>query len=409
MGFATARAQWDSIGYVEPNVYFTSPLVAYEFVNTVGGTPSNPWSYGCFYKSVNGEGTLLAQVGGEFPGTFGSVLSFRFLTNDTGFAAYNYMNMTSVLTSTTDGGSSWNPIWGHSGYNVVYSFLRSDYGYYFMLGVPASDTTRGLTLYNQDSYSIQDTTFFPDVKSILFINDSTGFAFCGSISYALFRTFDFGHTWSAPNYPNNKLKKICFPNQSTGFILDTANYLYSSSDLGATWNPIGLIPMEDVLDIFFLTSDIGWAAGTHGIVLKTLTGGNQWETVLTPTTHDIIQIRFFTPDIGYFVTNYCQYFNYCFSQLYRTTAGPWGVSEIEPARPLRIIQNPVSTKLRLTTSNPTEWITNIEIISSPGQVVYHSDNYSPEINVSSFRNGIYLYKYDYQGKTFTEKFIINVH
>jgi hypothetical protein len=406
-GIDSVNAQWDSIGYINPTTFFTSPLVSYLYTNVAGGTPSNPWEYGYLYKIVNDEGTRIFQTGSEFPYVFGSILSFNFRNNDTGFVGFTYMNEAN-LVRTTDGGSSWDLITEYFGDNIIYSFLRTDYGYYFRPDLPTSDTTKGLTLFDNGLHSIQDSTFLDslDVKSILFINDSTGFTLCGRFGYTMFRTFDFGKTWNETEYPLNKLKKIFFPGNERGFLLDTANFLYSSTDLGATWSLIDSIPMEHVLDFYFLNPDTGWAAGSHGNIMKTTTGGMQWEIVQSPTINDIVQIRFFSPDVGYMITRYCQYTNYCDYQLYRTHSGPWGVGEKEATRPIRIIENPVRTKLRLTATTSSELISPVEIISTYGKVVYHSDNYSAEIDVSSLPAGLYFLRYSTNLTSYVLKFIV---
>jgi len=403
----SVNAQWDSIGYINPTTVFTSPLVSYSFQNVSGGAGSTGYEYGCFYKSVDDEGTMLFQVGSEHsPMFYCCILNFGFLNNDTGFVGL--VDNRTRLIRTTDGGSSWVQIISGYGYNVLYSFLRPEYGYYYMVGLSESDTTRGLTLFDHGSRSVQDSAFLDslDVKSILFINDSTGFTLCGRYGKTMFRSFDYGKTWNASEYPLNKLKKISFPDNSRGFLLDTANFLYSSSDLGATWNLIDSIPMEHVFDFYFLNPDTGWAAGSHGNIMKTTTGGMQWESVQSPTIKDIVQIRFFSPDVGYMFTRYCQYTNYCHYQLYRTHSGPWGVGEKEAITTLRILENPVRTKLRLSATTSPELISPVEIISTYGKVVYHSNSYSAEIDVSSLPAGLYFLRYSTSRTPYVIKFIV---
>jgi hypothetical protein len=397
-GITAARAQWDSIGFVDRNLILTSPLISYEFENVFVGTPSHPAEYGDFFKSTDGLNSFytLLHVGGYYQMGFFGMMDFL---NDTcGYITYG-SDMGGKLVQTTDGGETFTDI-AYGAPWFIFSFLRPDYGYY---EVDASDNA--LMLYNNGVVSQQDTSFIPQCGylTMKFINDSTGFVVVASTNI-LYRTIDYGKTWSHPVSIPDQVTKFFFTRDFKGYVLGVNDSLYSSADLGATWTCVSAIPMSQAKDIFFLNSDTGWAAGTEGKILKTVTGGQQWVNVPSGTTGEITKIGFFTSTIGYFIVNYSDYSPY--TLLYRTHSGPWGFGEKEAARPLRIIENPVRTKLRLTAKTSPELITSIEIISTNGKVVYNPNSYSAEIDVSTLPAGLYLFKYNFQGRTLAEKFII---
>jgi photosystem II stability/assembly factor-like uncharacterized protein len=53
--------------------------------------------------------------------------------------------------------------------------------------------------------------------------------------------------------------------------------------------------------VFFRTRDIGWCAGYHGIVLKTVNSGTSWSEQTSGSTSDLYSLYFCKPDTGFAV------------------------------------------------------------------------------------------------------------
>jgi photosystem II stability/assembly factor-like uncharacterized protein len=70
---------------------------------------------------------------------------------------------------------------------------------------------------------------------------------------------------------------------------------------GLTWQSQGSTIDEDLLGLFFLTPDLGWACGTNGVILKTLDGGMNWTVKNTPTNAKLSDIYFVNEDDGWAV------------------------------------------------------------------------------------------------------------
>lgn|GEM_PF-1214021 len=403
-GYEAIMAQWDSVGQVEPNIVFTSPHVAYYYYNETGGTPSNPTGIGHLYKSTDtwNTWTEIYSIGSWTPWNVGRIWGLQFINDSVGCICSNLMSY-GGLSHSTDGGASWKSIAGGLS-DIPFSFLRADYGYYKAYG-PAGN---GFYLYDHGQSTKQDSTFAGVnylLDILLFINDSIGFLIPHCYSPQVYRTIDYGKTWELSG-DAGIAKKIIFPHMSKGFYLNTSSDLYSTTDLGATWTLVGRIPLSPVIDLFFLDSLTGWAAGNDGQILKTTSGGVSWEVVPAASTDDITRIQFFSESIGYYISIHHYQSSEAKYILYRTHAGPWGIIQTDIRRPLKIVQNPVRSKLVLSFNTADQQITFIDIVTLKRQVVFHSDKFLREIDVSSFAPGIYFLRYKTLQGTFSEKFIV---
>lgn len=405
-------AQWDSLGYSTLNHQFTSPMIGYYFYNESGGSPSNPYGTGYLLKSIDGWNTWtqIYQIGSGDNPNVGFIDAIMFLNDTVGYMAA-YYNGIGGLSQTSNGGLSWGTFIGGNEPPIHFSFLRADYGYAKIWGPPGY----GLYLYDDGQKTLQNDSFVNSIYSIrtlMFINDSTGFLVPAWNNPPVYRTSDYGKTWQLTGDSSWACSKVVFPEDKKGYYLNSAlintkqaNMLYSSSDMGATWSFVGEIPITKVNDLFFLNQDTGWAAGINGKIMKTTTGGLSWEEVPAYNADDIVRIRFFTENIGYYNTLKV-YNNFPFSFLYRTQAGPWGVEDQKYPEPIRIVQNPVSSRLLLQTDIPDADIMSLDIITLTGNAVYHSTSFTHQIDLSFLAPGLYLLRYQYQGRYFIEKFII---
>lgn len=59
-------------------------------------------------------------------------------------------------------------------------------------------------------------------------------------------------------------------------------------------------------DVFFINPSYGWAIGFQGAVIKTIDGGQKWETVNTGSNADFRSIRFLDTEFGWMVSRHYQ-------------------------------------------------------------------------------------------------------
>lgn len=222
-------AQWDSVGFVEPNINLTSPNVGYYYHND---------EYGNLFRSDDGWDTwnLIHTVGtSEWPG---GILSMSFKNDSVGYMLAYVMGF-GGLTQTVDRGITWTSIIGCDD-NTKYSFPRASFGY--LITWIGSLGGFGLYLYDNGILVRQDSTLPIPTSSMLFINDSTGFISNGGANEGTYRTTDYGKTWQLSGDSNWVIRKIVFPENSKGFCLTNTSDLYSTSDMGTTWSHLGNNP-----------------------------------------------------------------------------------------------------------------------------------------------------------------------
>ena len=133
------------------------------------------------------------------------------------------------------------------------------------------------------------------LSSIDFIDEQTGFV-GGSIgleSNFIFKTTDGGLNWSQSDSLDEGIIAIKFPSDNlTGFASghnpgSGNNSIYKTTDGGTSWvrksMPV-LSPFGDIKSFYFVSNQIGYAAGNRTI-LKTIDFGETWFSVYTGNDH----------------------------------------------------------------------------------------------------------------------------
>lgn len=394
-------AQWESVCEVSPNIIITSPMVAYYYWNEGGGTPSNPWGIGHVMRTTDGlnSWTEIYSIGSEYTQEAGSIWSLDFINDTVGCIGIFQMPFTSAFYHTHDGGENWKSIVPGPPDEICISFPRADYGYF------TGYSTNGYGLYRYDD-GIKTKLDSIWLRSLYFINDSVGFRKPLQSNTPYYRTDDYGVTWQVACDSSLTVKKIMFPGKQYGFYVTTSSELFYSNDQGLTWSFVTNVPITPLRDLFFLDSIHGWACGNNGQILKTITGGLTWEQVPAASTDNVSSIIFFSEEVGYY-TSVVKHFWDSTYVLYRTATGPWGIESTEPAKPVRILHNPIRSVLVLKNDVPDADIEMMDIITMTGKPVFHSTVFTQQIDISSMASGLYMLRYRYQDRYFTEKFIIS--
>nr|HMT11455.1 YCF48-related protein [Ignavibacteria bacterium] len=109
------------------------------------------------------------------------------------------------------------------------------------------------------------------VRDITFVNSATGFI--SGEAGILLRTTNTGDTWNEmPLGTNAILYSVKFPNQFIGFIAAEGK-VFKTYNSGANWQEVFDQNSDSLIGAYFLNPDIGYVAGKHGKVYKTITGG----------------------------------------------------------------------------------------------------------------------------------------
>lgn len=120
--------------------------------------------------------------------------------------------------------------------------------------------------------------------------------------------------WSEVYTAQDKsLNAVVFtPDTNIAFAVGDNGVIVKSNNNGVSWSTLSSGTTNNLNDVYFATSLIGWAAGDFGTILKTTDGGANWSAkVFTSTSgaKDIHKIRFDGTQNGYaFGTNASSYY-----------------------------------------------------------------------------------------------------
>ena len=252
---------------------------------------------GVLIKSTNG-GVNWKHTGLNEPGNLKSV---KFTDNYTGYICGGNGTSEGVIYRTTDFGASWVNQFRDSSHLNSICFINSQTGWAAgVKGTFLKTTNSGINWVRE---SFQDTT----INNIYFINNNTGFIcsrkifkttnsglnwyqvlndpsihlqVTGNIVYAISRLFnvsylnrstDLGETWSSASQGNGLNFSFHFVNSETGW-LSNGSVIRRTTNGGNNWS-IQPGTGISVLTMYFSDPVHGWAAGTGGSVIRTITGG----------------------------------------------------------------------------------------------------------------------------------------
>ncbi len=133
------------------------------------------------------------------------------------------------------------------------------------------------------------------LQEVYFLNQDTGFVVGLD---KIFKTSDGGNSWQTVHLGSQIISGVYFSNNTNGYAVGidaslNKSTILQSTDGGNNWTPTNLVVSENLTDVFFLNTNIGFTVGGNGTLFKTTDGGINWNPLTTGTT-DVLNSVFFT-------------------------------------------------------------------------------------------------------------------
>ena len=138
------------------------------------------------------------------------------------------------------------------------------------------------------------------------INDNLGYAISNSGS--VIKTTDGWQTATNVNYGGNSVHdRLFFLNENFGFIAGYRRFMKMTLDGGTIWTSVTIpstlmVSGEDITDVEFVNTTVGFVITSNGNVLKTIDQGVTWtKTQLQGGNYQIEELEFINENIGFAV------------------------------------------------------------------------------------------------------------
>jgi photosystem II stability/assembly factor-like uncharacterized protein len=369
---SSTKAQWTLLPFFTEkslnSVFFTDANNGY----IVGDS-------GLIYKTIDGGLNWFPQVSG----TGNMLKSVYFPTPNIGYA----VGIWGTILKTLDAGETWSPQYSGNNYNIVSVHFTDAYN-----GCAVGwDTYNGVSIITTNNGGSSWTSHVQvgnllSLNSVFFTNQNTGFA-TGPMANSFIKTTDGGTTWNLVTpFPGSFLKDVFFPTIDTGYVLGAGTY--KTTNGGQTWTVAN--SSNGGLAMYFTNSNIGYVAGAHGIITKTVNGGLNWVNQLpfcdTGSNNGLNSVHFPTTNIGFVVGQ-------SGIILKTTNGGGLGQAENDLQKEISIYPNPFVDMISINIS-VTYPIHDcfISIYNIQGQLLFQQTllKDKTEINISNLDKGIYF-------------------
>jgi len=122
--------------------------------------------------------------------------------------------------------------------------------------------------YNWEMVFINSSYAFMDID---FVNQSTGYVI--NNNRRLYKTTNAGDNWVILNNQIDYPRSIQFTSVSTGYISCSSGLLYKSTDEGLNWHLQNTGVSDNLIGLYFINRDTGFAVGLNRVIIKTTNGG----------------------------------------------------------------------------------------------------------------------------------------
>jgi photosystem II stability/assembly factor-like uncharacterized protein len=222
-------------------------------------------------------------------GVSSDLKSIKFVSSTFGWA----VGMNGVILNSNNGGGSWTPQTINTTYEIVdVDFVDSTNGW--VVG-PQNDVNFKTSNGGQDWIKTNVVSNWPNpsyLSGVDFSDTAHGVSFgFFNISSQSFKTSNGGISWVDWSIPMTYINDVDLLDSSRCMVVGF-NSFNSTIDGGNSWTINDSVILSGGGDIDFINKDIGWIAGSNGMIVKTIDGGLNWVTQNSGTTQNITDICF---------------------------------------------------------------------------------------------------------------------
>jgi len=210
--------------------------------------------------------------------------SIYFSTHDSGFAVGNY----GVIMRSQDAGTEWNTIY-NPGYQSFTGavFRDSKTGLLVASSGEIMKTVNGGVLLTE-SFKDPEKHFYSIAQL-----DENNYVTCGS-SGLIMETTDMGESnWiEKESGVNDDLMTVFFVDNQNGWAGGMDGVIIKTSDGGDTWTEQSSGTSQTINSICFKDASVGLAVGSEGLILRTDDGGENWTELSALTESELFSVSF---------------------------------------------------------------------------------------------------------------------
>ena len=138
----------------------------------------------------------------------------------------------------------------------------------------------------------------PNINSIEFIDNNTGWAVCNN-GYVV-KSTDFGNNWNAIILDTSiDISDVYFFDNNTGWLIANMGRIYKTINSGINWSLQFTYSNANLRAIQFVNNSTGFIVGDFSGVLKTTTGGVSWFNLNTNSNRFLKSLSFVNINTGY--------------------------------------------------------------------------------------------------------------
>ncbi len=197
--------------------------------------------------------------------TTGDLLAVQFVDQNTGWAVGGNLGQ-AVMLKTTDGGNTWNTQYnGNSGTIYSLSMMNANVGWALWFGSLIHTSDGGATWMPVNGAS---------GYAVRFADQNTGWVV--GMGSQICTTHDGGANWATQYLNASNLRSIHCINASTAWTVGDNGSIFMTTDGGTSWKR-ELVNTNysntNLASVWFVDAKNGWIAGDNGLILNTTLGG----------------------------------------------------------------------------------------------------------------------------------------